>query len=308
MMEITDKFEINKTGKLMDFSIDHKEIPIKLSPDLDEAIKMLLWYVPNITSEQAKVNPLLLNPEYDDYIFKDIMASMKLGDRDVLFTEDIRENLANKFRGKLSVDEQKLVMTLADNSETKTMALLRHIRNAIAHGNFNVINDLVIGFDIKRYGERTEYRAVFKINPTNLLKALRKINIDLTTEEFIAKAFRKSGYRVEPFQEEFQRTHRFDLYAKKDDKRFAIEIRNYDFEKKLREDFIKEMIGKISGMDTRLRPILIINSSYLTEKSKDDLIKNDVVILDIKNIKKMQKGRDMVAEILREQEIYKNSR
>src|SRR5699024_10973359 len=131
-------------------SIRHKEIPIKLSPDLDEAIKMLLWYVPNITSEQAKANPLLLNPEYDDYIFKDIMASMKLEDRDVLFTEEIGENLANKFRGKLSVDEQKLVMTLADDSETKTMALLRHIRNAIAHGNFNVINDLVIGFDIKR--------------------------------------------------------------------------------------------------------------------------------------------------------------
>lgn len=307
-MQITDKFEINKTNKLMDFSIRHKEIPIKLSPDLDEAIKMLLWYVPNITSEQAKANPLLLNPEYDDYIFKDIMASMKLEDRDVLFTEEIGENLANKFRGKLSVDEQKLVMTLADESETKTMALLRHIRNAIAHGNFNVINDLVIGFDIKRFGEKIEYRAVFKINPTNLLKALRKINLDFTTEEFIAKAFRKSGYRVEPFQEEFERSHRFDLYAKKDDKRFAIEIRNYDFEKKLREDFIKEMIGKISGMDTRLRPILIINSSYLTEKSKDDLIENEVIILDIKNIKKMQKGRDMVGEILREQEIYKNCR
>lgn len=307
-MQITDKFEINKTNKLMDFSIRHKEIPIKLSPDLDEAIKMLLWYVPNITSEQAKANPLLLNPEYDDYIFKDIMASMKLEDRDVLFTEEIGENLANKFRGKLSVDEQKLVMTLADESETKTMALLRHIRNAIAHGNFNVINDLVIGFDIKRFGEKIEYRAVFKINPTNLLKALRKINLDFTTEEFIAKAFRKSGYRVEPFQEEFEISHRFDLYAKKDDKRFAIEIRNYDFEKKLREDFIKEMIGKISGMDTRLRPILIINSSYLTEKSKDDLIENEVIILDIKNIKKMQKGRDMVGEILREQEIYKNCR
>ncbi len=307
-MQITDKFEINTTGKLMDFSIDHKEIPIKLSPDLDEAIKMLLWYVPNISSEQAKENELLLNPEYDDYIFKDIMASMKLEDRDVLFTEEISENLARNFEGKVRVDEQKLVMTLSDSSETKTMALLRHIRNAIAHGNFNVINDLVIGFDIKRYGERTEYRAVFKINPTNLLKALRKINLDFTTEEFIAKAFRKSGYRVEPFQEEFERTHRFDLYAKKKDMRFAIEIKNYDFEKSLNENFIKEMIKKISGMDTRLRPILIINSSYLTDKSKNDLIKKDVIILDIKNIKKMQKGRDMVAEILREQEVYKNCR
>ena len=140
------------------------------------------------------------------------------------------------------------------------------------------------------------------------MQALRKINIDFTTEEFIAKAFRKSGYRVEPFQEEFERSHSFDLYAKKKDKRFAIEIKNYDYEKSLKEDFIKEMIEKISDMDTRLRPILIINSSYLTEKSKNDLIKKDVIILDIKNIKKMQKGRDMVSEILREQEVYKNCR
>lgn len=306
-MEITRKFVIDKSNKKYDFSIKHDTIPIKLSEDLDEAIKILLWYVPNIASEQAKVNELLLNPEYDDYIFKDIMMSMNMTDEDILFTEEIHKNLARHFDGRVCIDEQKLVMTLADDKETKTMALLRHIRNAIAHGNFNVINNLVIGFDIKRIGDHTEYRGVFKINPTNLLKALRKINIDFTNEKFISQAFKRCGYKVEAFQEEYQKTHRFDLFAKKKDKRFAIEIKNYDFERNLSESFIKEMIEKISGIDSRIRPILIINSSYLTEKSKSDLIANDVIILDIKNIKKMQKGRDMVSEILREQEIYKRN-
>ena len=142
-MEITNKFKIDAAGHMEDFSIRHSDIPIDLSKDLDEAIKMLLWYVPNISSEQAKHNDLLLNPAYDDYIFTDIMMSMDLRDEDVLICDEIKSNLVKYFRGMVRVDEQKLIMTLADNDETKTMALLRHIRNAIAHGNFNVINDLV---------------------------------------------------------------------------------------------------------------------------------------------------------------------
>lgn len=305
-MEISRKFVIDKSKEKCDFSIKHSTIPLELNKDLDEAIKMLLWYVPNISSEQSATNELLLNPAYDDYIFKAIMMSMDMTDEDILITDVIHKKLAKHFVGRVSVDEQKLVMTLADDNETKTMALLRHIRNAIAHGNFNVINKLVIGFDIKRYGEDIEYRGVFKINPTNLLTALKKIIMDFTNDEFIARAFRRCGYKVEAFQEEYQKSHRFDLYAKKKDRRFAIEIKNYDFEKNLSESFIKEMIEKINGIDSRIRPILIINSSYLTEKSKDELIKKDVIILDIKNIKKMQKGRDMVSEILREQELFKN--
>lgn len=305
-MEVTNKFKIDNSGKKQEFKIKHKDIPIKLSPDLDEAIKMLLWYVPNISSEQAKTNDLLLNPAYDDYIFTDILMSMDLTDEDVLITDEIKPRLVKYFRGEVRVDEQKLIMTLADNDETKTMALLRHIRNAIAHGNFNVINDLVIGFDIKRYGEKTEYKAVFKINPSGLLRALRKINFDFTNEEFIAKAFKNCGYRVEPFQEEYQRSHKFDLYAKKADRRFAIEIKNYYYKENLDDSFIKEMVQKIKGIDSKLKPILIINSSYINDDVKNNLIKEDVLILDIKNIKKMQNGRDMVREILREQEIYNN--
>lgn len=299
-MEITDRFELSACNNRKKFDISHKEIPIKLSPDLDEAIKYLLWYVPNINSEQAKENDLLKNKEYDDYIFEEIMSFMNLSDRDVLFTDDIATYIVDDFRGEVCTDDQKIVMSLADG-ETKTMSLLRHIRNAIAHGNFNVIDKLVIGFDFKRLGdERVEYRAVFKIRPDGLLKALKKINFDFTSQEFIGLAFKNCGYFVEEYQEKYQKSHRFDLFAKKKDKRFAIEIRNYDYGKKIANEEVSKIIKAFEGFGKGIIPILIINSSYLTEESKDDLLRADFIILDIKNIKKMYKGRDMVSEILRD--------
>lgn len=304
-MELTSKFELSNCKNKTKYEIKHKNIPIKLNEDLDEAIKYLLWYVPNINSEQARREDLLTNREYDDYIFVELMEAMKLRDIDVLFTDEIPEHIVKDFMEGICLNDQKMVMTLADG-ETKTMSLLRHIRNAIAHGNFNVVENLLIGFDIKKLAEdKIEYRSIFKINPKGLVIALRRILFDLSNEEFISEAFRRSGYKVEPFQEEYQRSHLFDLFAKKNDRLFAIEIKNYKSTDKISDDIIHNLIKDFMGLGESFIPILIINSSYLTERSKEKLLKADVIILDIKNIKKMHKGRDMVAEILRDNLVFK---
>ena len=303
-MELTDRFELSKCKSKTKYNIKHKNIPIKLNDDLDEAIKYLLWYVPNINSEQARREDLLTNREYDDYIFEELMTLMNLRDIDVLFTDKIPNYIIEDFKQGICLDDQKIVMTIADG-ETKTMSLLRHIRNAIAHGNFNVVEYLVVGFDFKKLGEeKIEYRGIFKINPKGLVKALRKVLFDLSNEEFISEAFRRAGYFIEPFQEEYQRSHRFDLFAKKNDRRFAIEIKNYNSMNKVSDDLIHNLIKDFKGIDENLIPILIINSSYLSERSKEKLLKADVIILDIKNIKKMHKGRDMVSEIIRDNLIF----
>lgn len=303
-MELTSKFELSNCKNKTKYEIKHKNIPIKLNEDLDEAIKYLLWYVPNINSEQARREDLLTNREYDDYIFVELMDAMNLRDIDVLFTDEIPKFIVKDFKEGICLNDQKIVMTLADG-ETKTMSLLRHIRNAIAHGNFNVVENLLIGFDIKKLAEeKIEYRSIFKINPKGLVIALRRILFDLSNEEFISEAFRRAGYKVEPFQEEYQRSHLFDLFARKNDRRFAIEIKNYKSTDKISDDIIHNLIKDFKGLGQGFIPILIINSSYLTERSKEKLLKADVIVLDIKNIKKMHKGRDMVAEILRDNLVF----
>ena len=67
-MQLSKKFELQRCKNKISYEIKHEEIPIKLDSNLDEAIKYLLWYVPNINSEQAKKEDLLTNLEYDDYV------------------------------------------------------------------------------------------------------------------------------------------------------------------------------------------------------------------------------------------------
>ena len=77
------------------------------------------------------------------------MKAMDLKDEDVLFTENISYDVVKPFLKEICTQSPKIIMTIS-NGETKTMAVLRHIRNAIAHGNFNVIDNIVVGFDLKK--------------------------------------------------------------------------------------------------------------------------------------------------------------
>lgn len=304
-MELTDKFEFDSCDKKISYTIEHEDIPIELSPDLRESIYYLLWYVPNIKYEQSKKNELLLNPQYDDYIFLEIMRAMNLEDKDVLFTESIDKKIIEPFLDEICPKQYKLIMTIA-GGETKTMAILRHIRNAIAHGNFNIVENTLIGFDIQRYESGTEYRGFFKINPSDLLKALRKLQFDYNSQKFIKTAFRNSGYHIEDYQEKYQRSHDFELFARKNDKKYAIDIKNYEYEKTVDKKFVDELVDQYEGLIEGITPILIIHFSYLDDASKDELLSHDVIILDVKNIKKMIKGRDVVSEIERAQIVKSN--
>ncbi|KWZ88566.1 hypothetical protein HMPREF3224_02004 [Anaerococcus hydrogenalis] len=305
-MELTEKFEKDRCKNPKEYSIIHKEVPIKMSADMWEAIAYLLWYVPDISSIQSKSNELISNKEYDYYTFVEIMTYMDLRDEDCLFTEEIVEKLANEYKKRICTNSQKLILTQSDG-ETKTESLLRHIRNAIAHGCFNIVDDLMVGFDEKIIGkDQTKTTGIFKIKPKNLLKALRMLNEDLTNQKLISKALKNTKYWVEPYQEDFERSNKFDLYAKKNDRRYAIEIRDYRSQRDIDKGLARELAHNFKNLqDERVRPVLVINTSFLKEESKNELIAADVLILDVKNIKKMLKGRDMIREIEEAQSRYK---
>lgn len=165
----------------------------------------------------------------------------------------------------------------------------------------------MVGFDEKIIGkDQTKTTGIFKIKPKNLLKALRMLNEDLTNQKLISKALKNTKYRVEPYQVGFERSNKFDLYAKKNDRRYAIEIRDYKSQRDIDKGFARELAHNFKNLkDERVRPVLVINTSFLKEESKNELIAADVLILDVKNIKKMLKGRDMIREIEEAQSQYK---
>lgn len=306
-MELTDKFKKDECRRPVEYSLIHQEIPLKMSDDMVNSIAYLLWYAPDISSIQSKSNELVSNMEYDYYTFIEIMTYMDLRDEDCLFTNKIDQDLVNQYRTKICTNSQKLILTQSDD-ETKTESMLRHIRNAIAHGSFTVVKDLMVGFDEKMVGKNeVETTAIFKIRPKNLLKALREINEDLTNEKLISKALKKCSYWVEPYQEDYERSNKFDLFAKKNDKKYAIEIRNYRRKRDIDKGFASRLADDIKDIrDDDIKAVLVINTSFLKEESKNELILRDVLILDVKNIKKMLNGRDMIREIELAQDEQKN--
>lgn len=305
-MELTEKFEKDNCKNPREYSLIHKEIPIKLSSDMWAALAYLLWYVPDISSIQSKSNELISNKEYDYYTFVEIMTYMDLRDEDCLFTNQIDEKIASEYKKRICTNSQKLILSQSDG-ETKTESLLRHIRNAIAHGSFNIVDDLMVGFDEKIIGkDEAKTTAIFKIKPKNLLNALKMLNEDLTNQKLISKALKNTSYWVEPYQEGFERSNKFDLYAKKNERRYAVEIRNYKSQRDIDKGFARKLADNFEKLkNERVRPVLVINTSFLQEESKNELIAADVLILDVKNIKKMLKGRDMIREIEDAQSLYK---
>ena len=72
----------------IDYTIVHNPQPLPLSIEMDTMIKKLLWYVPNIDSQQAKKNDLISDKIYDDFSFKYIMDQMGMVEnRDVKWIE-----------------------------------------------------------------------------------------------------------------------------------------------------------------------------------------------------------------------------
>lgn len=296
-MFLTEEFKLDNCNNPVEYEILHSEVPLKLSEPLRDAIFYLLWYVPNISSVQSGDNELISNSFYDDYTFIEIMRYMKLKDEDVLITEKISEKIENSFRNRICLDSQKLILTKSEY-ETKTECLLRHIRNSIAHGYFNVVDDLVIGFDSKLIeGGIEEVTAIFKIDPTNLLRALKRISDSLNSKEVVLEALKKCGYFVEEYEVKYQKSYLFDFYAKKDERRYAITIEYVDTEE-VSHARVLELIETFEGkINNRVKPLLIINTSLLSEESKEELLKHDIILLDVKNIQKMLNGRDMIFEI-----------
>lgn len=290
-------FEFDNCKNKKKYSIFHKEYPLILSRDMLMAIEYLLWYVPNINSIQSSKNDMVESIDFDDFSFDIVMENMNLKKEDVVFLDYINPLIVNFYRDEICTNCQKIILTRYEN-ESKTKSLLRHIRNAIAHGYFNVVDGILIGFDFKNENYKVDdCTGIFKIRPENLLKALKILDLEVTEEKLASIALKKTGYEVEGFEDENIKLG-FDFWAKKGKKRYAVEVKKYPEHKTLPQDAIDKLIKEFSGTYAKdAKPVLFINTSLMTDNEKKKLRREKVILLDVKNIKKMLRGIDILKEI-----------
>lgn len=289
-------FEYDHCDKKIKYSILHQTKPIELSREMTKIIEYLLWYVPNINSLQSSENELVESLEFDNFTFGIIKSYMGLQNKDVAFLDYIDPKIVHYYHESLCPNQEKLLLTRQEN-ESKTSAVLRHVRNAIAHGYFNIVEDLFIGFDFKTNArEIDECSAIIKIKPGNLLKGLQALDEEVTAEKLAVMSLQQTGYYVERFHNK-NGSAAFDFFVKKDQRKYAVEVKKYKDHDILPQDEINRLVAQFENVHDHLTPVLFINTSQMTKKSKNQLLQENVILLDIKNIKKMLDGRDMLEEI-----------
>lgn len=289
-------FEFENCKNKVSYSIYHENKPIKLTEEMTKNLEYLLWYVPNINSTQSKENELSSSLSFENFVFGIIKNYMALENKDVAFLNSIDDEIVKFYDKKICPHSQKIILTKQDN-ESKTDCLLRHIRNSLAHGTFNIVDGMLVGFDYK-FGAHGKNicTGIFKIFPKNLLKGLSSLDEEVTTESLAQIALQRTGYTLERFRNEREDIS-FDFYVKKGKKRYALEIKKYKDIEVLPEEEVKKLLNKFSNLYENIIPVLFINTSFLKKETKEKLKNEKVIILDIKNILKMLDGRDILAEI-----------
>ena len=289
-------FEFEECEKKVSYSIKHEDKPLKLSEEMTKNLEYLLWYVPNINSAQSQENELTSSLSFENFVFGIIKNYMNLENKDVAFLDYIDPDIVKFYDKKICPHSQKIILTKSAG-ESKTDCLLRHIRNSLAHGNFNLVEDMLVGFDYKfGPGGQEICTGIFKIFPKNLLRGLSSLDEEVTAEGLAQIAIQRTGYDLERFNNEDRDTS-FDFYVKKGAKRYALEIKKYKDTEVLSEKEVQKLLDKFSGLYEKIIPVLFVNTSFLKKETKEKLKKERVIILDIKNILKMLEGRDILGEI-----------
>lgn len=292
-------FEYDTCDKKIDYSIEHSPKPIELSFEMTKIIEYLLWYVPNIDSIQSPKNELVESLDFDNFTFGIIKNYMNLQNKDVVFLNYINPDIVDYYLNSICPYQEKLILTKLDD-ESQTSALLRHVRNAIAHGYFNLVEDLFVGFDFKNSSRnKDECTGIIKIKPYNLLKGLQVLNEEVTAEKLAVMSLQQTGYYVERFRNNKPGMD-FDFFVKKNSHYYALEVKKYNDYDILPQDEVNRLVNQFEHIYDDLTPVLFINTSLLTDESKKKLLDEEVVVLDVKNIKKMLDGRDMLGEIMRD--------
>ena len=274
----------------MDYEIVHNPQPIVLSNDMDEVIKNLLWYAPNIDSFQAIKSELISDKVYDDFSFTYILSKMGMDEsRDVKWIEPndpFDESDWTFFENSICTRCQKIIITRQKNL-SKTNDLLRCLRNCIAHGHFSIVDDYIIGFNKHTTKNNPEgiKKAVIKIKPEMLLSALKSLTSPRAKELLVAYAFEKAGYTI---IQQPGSLYRFDLLIEKAGKQYAIEIKDYRGQAYLHIEDLYRFLSSSEQLLPGVERVLFIDTSRVTKAVREkEMEMENFRIVDLSQVREL---------------------
>ena len=281
----------------LEYSIKHDPKPLQLSSDDLNTIEMILWYMPNIDSVQASKNELIEEEIYDDFTFRHILDTMGMNENDVCFyppNTDIPNGTWDYYQNRICNNCQKIVI-VRQNNQTKTLNLLRCVRNSVAHGDFTICGDFFIGFNTYR-GRR---KAIIKLKAKMLLNALDMLNKAYTKEKLYTYILEKAGYEYRiPDSKSFVAPIA-DYLITKDTRSYYIQFKYTEGEKRYVSDmtFTKWYYFYESNNilnNTEHIPFVIVVENVKVKKQHIELLHRvGVEVIDYSKYKELLNGTDV---------------
>ncbi len=258
-------------------SLVHSPKPISFSNDMDQIIKEVLWYVPNIDSHQSSKNELIGDKVYSDFSFTYILNKMGMSeDRDVKWIDNsttIDDADWMFFENEICTNCQKAIIVRLKKL-SKTNDFLRCIRNCVAHGHFTVVDDYLIGFNLQKTEKNPDgiKKAVIKIKPEALLDALEELMSPRAKESLVGYALERVGYTVQ-YENARPRDGSngmfYDILAEKNGVRYAIEIKDYKGSSYVHLDSIYRFLSSSESLVPDLERVFMIDTSRVTKDVKE---------------------------------------
>lgn len=279
------------------YQIHHNPAPLSLDPTMKHMIDKLLWYIPNIDSYQSPLIEIIDDPFYDDFLFCRFLYDMQMQESDILWlggNEEVPDNDWIYYEESICVSCQKAIICAYKN-QTKTKNFLRCVRNCIAHGQFAVVDDMLIGFNVKGSGEKQQRKAVIKIKPHLLLNALEHISTPSLRgqmlESLMSDAFKKVGYEVL-----LNSTARCDFQITKNGRTYDVEIKEqvgrYIYTQSLQHYFEHIQDGSEGNPF-----VLIIDKSKLVNDTRQACKAVDkFIVLGREEVQMLLKGDDVLED------------
>lgn len=286
----------------------HNPQPIPLSGSFLYAIEMLLWYIPNIDSVQSEKVDLITEEVFDEFTYKFFLENMNLSDSDICWyrrdrgknaqvKQEIPQDLWDFYHDELCDNCQKM-MIVVQKSQSRVHNILRCVRNCIAHGDFYIVGDNIIGFNSMSENEQTIKTAIVKFKPSVLLQTLQKMQHIYVREHLFAFAFEKVGYTIEYGS----RTRMddawfmFDFEMRKDNRIYAVEIKSERYGQYFKDEEIDRMVSRygkaLTGREITL--VIVVDKSKLKAAHKEKLQNQGFTIIDKTSVKDLLNGIDVL--------------
>ena len=263
------------------------------SEDQNRAFLDWLWNLPNIQSYQSNHNTIFENPAYDDFLMGLLKEKLGLSNEDIMICSDkgdepIPDATARYYENEICVNCGKVIIHKR-TKYTTIVEFFNHLRDSIAHGCFNVVCGIFIGFDHPKY-LGVHWNAVIKVSIDRLMGAISYFvgMTDLT--DIYTFCLEKLGYCLSVIKED-------EFLATKNEKQYMLVIKHYSgryINQNDLEDFIQEYayIDKSNCMF-----VLVVDSTYASKDTHMHLERQNIAVIDKASLKEMMLGKDVLSEL-----------